>query len=61
MTYSEIDQICMNESIEKSSGADSGEEIETIFSRDIYKDSDGRNYILCFWHRGQKERVKNEQ
>ena len=47
LTYPEIDQICMNESIEKSSGADSGEEIETIFSRDIYKDSDGRNYIYA--------------
>ena len=53
LTYSEIDQICMNEVL-KSSGADSGEEIETIFSRYIYKDSDGRNYIYASGIVGRK-------
>lgn len=32
----------------------SGEEIETIFSRDIYKDSDGRNYIYAAGIVGRK-------
>ena len=61
LTYSEIDQICMNESTEKVQVQIPAKNVETIFSRDIYKDSDGRNYIYAFWHRGQKERVKNEQ
>ena len=54
LTYSEIDQICMNESTEKVQGADYGEEIETIFSRYIYKDSDGRNYIYASGIVGRK-------
>lgn len=32
----------------------SGEEIETIFSRYIYKDSDGRNYIYASGIVGRK-------
>ena len=38
----------------KSSSADSGEKVETIFSRDIYKDSDGRNYIYASGIVGRK-------
>ncbi len=57
LTYSEIDQICMNESTDKKFRCtDSGEEIETIFSRDIYKDSDGRNYIYASGIVGSQKR-----
>ena len=54
LTYSEIDQICMNESTEKVQVQIPAKKVETIFSRDIYKDSDGRNYIYASGIVGRK-------
>ncbi len=44
LTYSEIDQICMNESIEKVQVQIPAKKLKQYFP-DIYKDSDGRKYL----------------
>ena len=54
LTYSEIDQICMNESTEKVQVQIPAKKVETIFSRDIYKGSGGRNYIYASGIVGRK-------
>ena len=60
LTYSEIDQICMNESTEKVQVQIPAKKLKQYFQRHIQR-LRWKKLYLCFWHRGQKERVKNEQ